>query len=101
MNRHVLVANVSVSGVLLRASSACPNTVTTVTVYSLPASIPVNTDVVVSFAGVSVLTIELPSSTVTWNFVNVPVVGAVHPMVKPSQLTELTTRSVTGFGSKK
>ena len=95
INRYVLVANVSVSGVLLHALSVSPFTVTTVTVYS---SRPVKTDVVVSFAGVSVLTTEVPSLTVTWNFVNVPVVGAVHPMVNPSAVTEITTRSVAGFG---
>ena len=100
MNRYVLVANVFVIGVLLQASSLSPLTVTTVTVYCLPASRSVNTDVVVSLSGVSVLISELPSLTVTWNFVNVPVVGAVHSMLTPSVVSELTTRLVAGFGSK-
>ena len=100
INIYELVANVSIIGVLLRASSSSPLTVTTVTVYSLLASRPVNTDVVVSLAGVSVLTTELSSLIVTWKLVNVPVVGAVHSMVTPSALTELTTRLAAGFGSK-
>lgn len=101
VKRYSLLVTVFVTLVLSVAVSPSTFTVTTVTVYCLPAARPVNTNVVVPAAGVSVFTTVSPSLTVTLNFVNVPVVGAVHATVNPVSVTELTETSVTGSGSKK
>ena len=101
VNRYLLVETVIVTSELSAALASSPFTVTTATVYCLPASRPVNANVVVPAAGVSVFTTVSPSLTVTLNFVNVPVVGAVHATVNPSVVSELTETSVTGCGSKK